>query len=406
MILPNADGPEPAWQHLAGGASQIGTVPDAVAGHTGIRVAGRLGDFDHREHLPDLPDNFVKRYGREILVVLSAVENARRDSGLERAALAPERTGVIASSARGPVEWWSQVRSGTALDDRWPVLSRGSGIFASLPGSPAALSAIRLNAQGFVTTYSNACIGGHQAIGTAAEQIQHGRADVVFVIGHEMPVVPEIFQIYSAPGSAVLSREVDPARAMKPYSADRDGFALGEGAVVLVLEHAAHAAARNARCYAGIRAVHTVNEAGHATRMDLSGARTARMVDEVAAAAELSVRDLDYICGHGTATRYNDLAEVRAVRLLYGDGDAPPLGSVKPIFGHLLGAAGVLNCAALAMMLQRQRIVPTANCSNVDPECGGDHVAEGVRAAALRSVLSLAFAIGSQSSAVVMEAVA
>lgn len=407
LVLPNTDSPESAWKHLADGAPQLSTVPETISKNTGIHTAGRLVEFDYSRYLSDLPDNFVKRYSREILGVLSAVENGRRDSGICLGALDPERTGVVASSARGPVEWWSQVSSGATYDQQWPALSPSRGVFASLPGAPATLSAIRLNAQGLVTTYSNACVGGHQAIGTAAEQIQRGRADIMFAVGHEMPLVPELLQLYSAPGNAVLSRDTDPMRAIKPYSADRDGFALGEGAVVLVLEHTAHAAARNARQYAAIRAVHTMNEADHATRMDLSGARTAQMMNETVEAAGRSVRDLDYICGHGTATRYNDLAEVRAMRRLYGDrrGDRPPLGSIKPIFGHLLGAAGVLNCAALAMMLRHQRIVPTANCANTDSECDGDHVTEGARNAALHSTMSLAFAIGSQSSTVLMDAV-
>lgn len=407
FVLPGADTPEKVWQHLHEGESQLTNLPPMLSARTGIHSGGRLTDFDHARYLPDLPDNFAKRYSREILIVLSAVQNAFRDAGFEgHDDLDPRRTGVVASSARGPVEWWSQTASGTVYEPGRPPVSAARAVFASLAGTPASLSAIRLGAQGLVSTLSNACVGGHQALGIAAHEIQRGVADVMFVVGHELPIVPEILRVYSAPGTSVLSRNADPKRAIKPYDLHRDGFVLGEGAVVAVLERRTHAAARRAPVYAALRACHGVSEAAHATRMDLSGRSTAQLMTETLDTMGATVTDLDYICGHGTATRYNDLAESRALSHLYGcrRGDWPPLGSIKPVYGHLLGAAGLLNCAALALMLQRQCLAPTINCEVVEPECDHDHVTEGARPAPLRLSMSLAFAIGSQSSAMVLEA--
>jgi 3-oxoacyl-[acyl-carrier-protein] synthase II len=407
FVLPGADTPEGVWRHLSEGESQLSALPSVISGSTGIHGGGRLGDFDHTPYLPDLPDNFAKRYSREILVVLSAVQNAARDAALAGdGALDPLRTGVVASCSRGPVEWWSQTAAGTTWDPARPPVSPAQAVFASLAGTPASLSAVRLGARGLVSTVSNACVGGHQALGIAAGEIQRGAADVMFVVGHELPLVPEVLQVYSASGTSVLSRDTDPKRAVKPYDIRRDGFALGEGAVVAVLERRSHAEARRAQVYAALRSVHSVSEAAHATRMDLTGRSTAQLMAETLDAIGAAAGELDYICGHGTATRYNDLAESRALNHLYGPrrGDWAPLGSIKPVYGHLLGAAGLLNCAALALTLKRQCLVPTINCETVEPECDHDHVAEGARPAQPRLVMSLAFAIGSQSSALVLEA--
>ncbi|WP_165990261.1 beta-ketoacyl synthase [Streptomyces sp. YIM 98790] len=406
FILPGAESVASAWRHLAQGDPQISRLPPELSARSGIHGGGRISDFDYRRHLPDLPDNFAKRYSRDILMVLAAVENARRDAGLDGPdGAGPDRTGIVASSARGPAEWWYQIASGEDLGTDWPPVSPDRAILASLAGTPATLSAIRLGARGLVTTVSNACVGGHQAVALAGDQIRRGAADVMYVIGYDLPLVPPVFQVYAAPGSTVLSREPEVTRAVKPYDRRRDGFVLGEGAVVMVLENERHARARGARPYAALRAAHSVNEAAHATRMDLSGRATAAMIGELLDAAGRDPGDLDYICGHGTATRYNDAAESRALAHLYGEERSqwPPLGSNKPIFGHLLGAAGLLNCAAVALMLRRQCLAPTANCEEADPECDHDHVTEGPRPAVLDTAMSLAFAIGSQSSAVLLE---
>ncbi|WP_210570534.1 beta-ketoacyl synthase [Streptomyces sp. GESEQ-4] len=407
FVLPGADSPEVAWRQLREGDSQLSALPPVLSSGTGIHSAGRLGDFEHTPYLPDLPDNFAKRYSREILVVLSAVQNAARDAGLaDDGAIDPPRTGVVASCSRGPAEWWSQTASGTAWDPARPPVSPAQAVFASLAGTPASLSAVRLGAQALVSTVSNACVGGHQALALAAHEIQRGAADVMFVVGHELPLTPEVLQVYSASGTSVLSRDTEPRRAIKPYDLRRDGFALGEGAVVAVLERRQHAEARQAPVYAALRACHSISEAAHATRMDLSGQSTARLMADTLDTAGASPGELDYICGHGTATRYNDLAESRALGHLFGPrrGDWTPLGSVKPVYGHLLGAAGLVNCAALALMLKHQCLAPTINCETVEPECDHDHVTEGARPGEVRLAMSLAFAIGSQSSALIMEA--
>lgn len=184
----------------------------------------------------------------------------------------------------------------------------------------------------------------------------------------------------------------------------RDSMALGEGAVVICLERPEFARRRNARVYARILGQQMLNEAAGPFAMDLSGHVTASVIRELLTAAGRAPREVDFFCGHGTATRYNDLAESRALASLY-DGDLgraewPPVTSIKPIFGHLLGASGIVNAAATSLVVHYQRLVPTINRAEAVPECDHDHVWEGSRTTQVNLAVSLSFAIGSQTSAV------
>jgi 3-oxoacyl-[acyl-carrier-protein] synthase II len=310
------------------------------------------------------------------------------------------------SSSRGPFSWWRDALSGA---DPNPFGDKGV-MFRGLPGCPASLSAIHLDAQGLVTTVSNACVGGHQALGLALRELRAGAADVMFVGGHEFPIVPEVAACYRAMGNGVISSERDaPSRAVRPYNADREGFALGEGSVVLVLERASSAVARGATAYAELLSVASLNEAAHPTTMDLTGKVTASLIETVLADAGRAPADVDYFCAHGTATRYNDIAESRALRALYPERHPdrfPPISSNKPIYGHTFGMAGIINVAATSLMLRHQTIAPTINLTDVDPECDHDHVAEGSRRAALDLAVSMSFAFGSQTSVVAVGAAA
>lgn len=390
-VLPGARSADELWAVLGQGRSQVGPLPEELSDRTGVYAAAQLAADAGLAEVPGLPPHHSAKYSRDILAVLLALTRSCHDAGLGRTdGCAPERVGLVGSSSRGPVEWLQQ-RQG------------GSAIFSSLPGAAVTLGAIHLGAKGLVTSISNACVGGNQALMMAADQIELGRADVMHVVGYEFPLVESVMEVYTAPRTRVLSRHRD--RTVRPYDRGRDGFALGEGAVALTLESRAHAEARRARVYAGLAGGLTMNEAAHATRMDTTGGATAAMVHALVDASRTGTGAVDYICGHGTATVYNDLAESRAMAQLYGPRRStwPPLGSIKPNFGHLLGGAGVLNAAATALMISKQTLAPTINIEDPEPECDHDHVQEGPRSTSVHSAVSLAFAIGSQSSALLLE---
>jgi len=402
VILPGTLTRDQFWENISGGRSQVGRLTRFDGEQAGLPVyaAAEITDFDHHGFLPELPDAHAAKYSREILVVMSAVAQARRDAGLADGEVDPRRLGLVMSSSRGPSSWWREVLTGAdpaAFGDK-------GAMFRGLPGCPASLSAIYTGAQGLVTTLSNACVGGHQAVGVALRELRSGAADVMLVGGHEFPIIPEVAACYRAMGHGVLSSErEDPSRAVRPYSADREGFALGEGSVVLCLERARHAAARGARVYAQVLSAASLNEAAHPTTMDLTGKVTAGVVEDALAQAGRSAADVDYLCAHGTATRYNDIAESRALRALYPDrsvAQLPPLSSNKPIYGHTFGMAGIINVAATSLMIHHQVIAPTINLTATDPECDHDHVFEGPRPARVDLAVSMSFAFGSQTSVV------
>ena len=407
VVLPGTISADQFWTNISGGRSQVGPLTRFDGAESGLPVyaAAEISSFDHHPFLPELSDAHAAKYSREILIGMSAVAEARRDAGLGTDAVDPRRLGVIMSSSRGPFAWWRNVLTG---GDPAAFADKGA-MFRGLPGCPATLSAIYNGAQGLVTTVSNACVGGHQAIGLALRELRAGAADAMLVGGHEFPIVPEVAACYRAMGHGVISSERDhPERAVRPYSNDREGFALGEGSVVLCLERESTARARGARVYAEILSAASLNEAAHPTTMDLTGKVTASVIEDALAAAGRSAADVDYFCAHGTATRYNDIAESRALRALYPDrtvAQLPPISSNKPIYGHTFGLAGIINVAATSLMMHHRTIAPTINFTTPDPECDHDHVFEGSRPAEdLELAVSMSFAFGSQTSVVAVGA--
>jgi len=400
-ILPNAFDLQNFWSHLKNGNSQIDYLTRFPTEDFSVKVAAEIKDFDHKKFLPDLDPKLAKNYNHETLVLMSTLELARKDAGLEKDTVEPSRVGLIDSSSRSSLAWWEHAwKRYTELKDE-SVFDRYA-VLTSMSSNPTNLTAINSNIQGFVTTISAACVGGHHAVSLGFQAIRKGRADIMYASGHEFPLIRPLMQMYSDPQSRVMSLEKDnPKNAMRPYDKNRDGFILGEGAAVLCLESYDHARARGAKIYAEVLGTLSYNEADHAMRMDITGKKAASGITKLIQISKRSLDDVDYFCGHGTATYTNDLAEGRSMKLVYNGKPKDkwaPLGSIKPIFGHTFGAAGIINVAATAMMIKEQTLCPTINLKQVDPECEQDHISEGARKAKIDFAISLAFAIGSQSS--------
>ena len=398
-VLPGADTVATFWGQLRSGRSQFGPV-DALRSLT-TSVGACLRGFDHRRYLPDLPERHAARYTREELAVIAAVGNTLRDARLQPRSGAAGRIGVIASSSRGPLAWWEQRLRADA-----PGL--GPALLGGLPGAPATLAAIHHGVQGTVTTLSSGCVGGSQAVGIALRELRSGAADAVLVGGHEFPLTPALVTAFTTMGDGVLAPDgPNPEQVMRPYDRRRNGFVLGEGALFLCLETSASASRRGVGGYAQVLEQRCANAAAHPTTMDLTGRHGADLVTALLEDTGVAPKEIGYVCGHGSATHYNDLAESRILDRVFAPADQhgrPPLGSVKPVYGHTLGMAAIVNVAATALMLHHQCLVPTVGCVEVAPECAGDHVTEGARPARLDNALSLAFALGSQTAAVLMSA--
>lgn len=409
VILPNALNLEDFWSHMRDGKSQIDYITRFPTDDFPIKAAAELKDFDYRQFIPGLEEKKAKHYNREVLALMSALEQARLDARLEKDTVPPDRVGLVDSSSRCSIAWWEEMfqkyneSKDLSVFDRYTVLQ-------SMASNPVTLAAINSNIQGFVTNLSAACVGGHHAISLCYQAIRKGRSDVMYASGHEFPLIKPVMSMYSDPLGRVMSMEKDnPKAAIKPYDIRRDGFILGEGAAVLCMEKMDHALARGARIYAEVLGHLSYNEADHAMRMDLTGKKSSSGIRRLIRISDRSLDDLDYICAHGTATHNNDLAESRTMDILFSHKTKtkwPPLSSIKPIFGHTFGAAGIVNVAATALMIKNKTICPTINLTEPDPKCDYDHVAEGARKVdKLNFAISIAFSIGSQSSFVSLGAV-
>lgn len=403
-ILPNAYSVEEFWNKIKEGDSQIDFIKSFSTDNFPIKIAAELKDFDYKKFIPKLNSQHAIHYNQETLAIMSAVEMAQRDAGFTKTSLDPTKVGFIDSSSRASLAWWEHAWAKYQEDPKafHEIFNRYS-VLMSMSSTPSTLTAIFNNIQGFVTCISAACVGGHHAISLAFQAIRKGRAEVMYVGGHEFPILKSVMSMYADPESRVMSLESQsPKKGLRPYDLKRDGFVLGEGAMALCLERYEHAKARGATMYAEILGHLSYNESSHAYRMDLTGQKASVGLKKLLKISKRSTEDVGYFCGHGTATHNNDLAESRALHLLYEGtpkSKIPPLGSIKPIFGHTFGAAGIINVAATALMLKNQTLAPTINVENPDPDCDHDHIIEGPRKVEnFHTAVSLGFAIGSQSS--------
>jgi 3-oxoacyl-[acyl-carrier-protein] synthase II len=258
------------------------------------------------------------------------------------------------------------------------------------------------NAQGPNSTITTACAAGTQAVGEAFRLIQRDDADMVLAGGADSRMDPLLVLAYTALGA--LSRaERRPEEISRPFDRQRDGFVLGEGSGVLVLEELEHACKRGAVIYAEILGLGSSFDAYAVTKPDPEARGAARAIRWALKEAHLDCHDVDYINAHGTSTRLNDLMETRAVKAVFGEGaQALPLSSIKSMVGHLIGAAGAVEAVALALTLSKGVLPPTINQTHPDPECNLDYVPNMARELPVRTALSTSFGFGGQNAALVM----
>jgi len=345
-----------------------------LAGQSGVR----LMPFDWVETYK-LPVKIAATIKQSPLEVLARVEVRRLDPAGQYALIAsreawadastpdvePERLGVVIGSGIGGVN---------TLLDQWDTLKE-KGVRRVFPlavpmlmaNGPAAAVSLELGARAGAHAPVSACSSGAEAIGLAVEMIRNGRADVVVAGGTEAAMHPMPIAGFVAM-QALSTRNDDPEAASRPYDTDRDGFVLGEGAAVIVLESEAHAKARGAKIYAELAGVGMSSDAYHIAAPDPEGAGAARAMRDAVQSAGLSPKDVIHINAHATSTPVGDVAESNAIRLAFGnDVDHMPVSATKSMTGHLLGAAGALE-AILTILAIHHRLAPaTINLDDFDP---------------------------------------
>jgi 3-oxoacyl-[acyl-carrier-protein] synthase II len=262
--------------------------------------------------------------------------------------------------------------------------------------------AIRFGALGVNYATTSACASGGHAIGESFRLIHSGTQDVMIAGGAEAGVTPMCVAGFAAM-RALSCRNDEPAKASRPFERDRDGFVVGEGAGILVLEDLEHAQARGARIRAEICGYGANADAYHMTTPAPDGVGAARCMQLALADAGLQPADIDYINAHGTATEYNDVSETRAIKSVFGEAASRiAVSSTKSMTGHALGAAGGLEAAFTIMALQNQVAPPTTNYDNPDPACDLDYVPNRARSMTIAAALSNSFGFGGANSCLVL----
>ena len=335
-----------------------------------------------------------------------AAKGAVDDSGVDSGALDPYRVGVTLGTAVGAT---------MRLEDDYGVISDGGRLhlvdqgyadqhlYRHLsPGSFAAEIAFAINAQAPCTVVSSGCTSGIDAVGYAVDLIREGIADVMVAGGADAPISPITLACFDAI-KATTQRNDEPEAASRPFDASRDGFVLGEGAAMFVLEDRDLALARGAHVYAEVAGYATRCNAYHMTGLRRDGAEMAEAIRSALAEARLNRTDIDYVNAHGSGTRQNDRHETAALKLSLGEhAYRVPVSSIKSMVGHSLGAIGSVEIAACALALEHQVVPPTANWQTRDPECDLDYVPRTAREHPTDAILTVGSGFGGFQSAMVL----
>jgi 3-oxoacyl-[acyl-carrier-protein] synthase II len=396
-VTPIGNDVESAWKNLLAGQCGIGpiTLFDAAAYDT--RIAGEVKQFDPVAAFPSPKD--ARRSDRFSQFGVFAARQALLDSGLDLEKTDRDQVGVFLGSGIGGLK--------TTEDQHSILLEKGPGRL-----SPFMIPMLILNmASGFFSMFHklrgpnvatcSACATSTHAIGEAWRTIKMGDANVMFAGGAEATIVPIGIGGFCAM-KALSTRNAEPTRASRPFDADRDGFVMGEGAGVVVLEELEHARARGARIYAELAGYGNTADANHMTAPAPFGEGAARCMKMALRHARLAPTDIQYINAHGTSTPQGDIAETQAIKSVFGDhAKKLAVSSTKGATGHMLGAAGATELVFCIKAIQTGVVPPTINLEKPDPECDLDYVPNTAREMRVDAIVNNSFGFGGHNATVI-----
>jgi len=364
VVSPIGNGKEEYWKALEEGKNGVGPITLFDVSEYPVRIAAEVKDFDPGQWM-DRKE--VRKTDRVIHFAVAASDMAIEDGALDLSGEDPTRVGVYLGSGEGGI--------GTSFQNIKALLEKGPNkispffIPMMISNMPAAYVAIKHNAKGPSLCAVTACATATHTIGEAIYSIRRGEADVILAGGAEAAITPIGVAGFAAM-KALSSRNDDPQHASRPFDVDRDGFVLGEGAGVLILEELEHAKRRNAKIYAELVGYGNTTDAYHITAPDPEGIGAMRAMKMAISMAGWDLSDVELINAHGTSTPLNDVMEAKAIRALFGQHtDNILVHSTKSMIGHGLGAAGVLELIALLLAFERGVIHPTINLDRQDEEC-------------------------------------
>ncbi|MGW8272339.1 MAG: beta-ketoacyl-ACP synthase II [Thermodesulfovibrionales bacterium] len=398
LITPLGTGVEKSWEALVRGDSGIGQITRFDPSEIPVRIAGEVDDFDPEKYIEYKE---IKKMDRFIHFAVGAATMAMEDSGLVITEENAERAGVLIGSGIGglpAIEHYHKVllekghRRITPFFIPMLIINLASGQVSMKYGMKGPNSAV-------VT----ACATGSHAIGDAFRIIQRGEADAMLAGGTESVITPLAIAGFAVM-KALSARNSEPERASRPFDSARDGFVMGEGAGVVMLESLEHALARGARIYAEIVGYGMSADAYHMTTPSPGGEGPARCMAAALADARIRPEEVSYINAHGTSTRYNDEYETAAIKRVFGDhAYRLAVSSTKSMTGHLLGAAGGVEAIVCILSIVTGIVPPTINYENPDPECDLDYVPNEARRMVVDYALSNSFGFGGTNACVLFK---
>ncbi|WP_273122569.1 beta-ketoacyl-ACP synthase II [Metabacillus sp. HB246100] len=396
-LSPIGNDVETMWQNAINGVSGIGPITRVDASQFPAKVAAELKDFKIEEYMDKKDARKMDRFTQYAVVSsLMAVKDANLEITDENA----NRIGVWIGSGIGGMETFEQQYK--LLLEKGP--RRVSPFFVPMliPDMATGQVSIALGAKGFNSCTVTACATGTNSIGDAYRVIERGEADVMISGGTEAPLTEMSFAGFSA--NKALSTNPDPKTASRPFDQDRDGFVMGEGAGILVLEELEHALARGAKIYAEIVGYGATGDAHHITAPAPNGEGGARAMKQAIDGSGLQAEEIDYINAHGTSTPYNDKFETLAIKEVFGEhANKLAISSTKSMTGHLLGAAGGVEAIFSILAIKEGIIPPTINYNTPDPECDLDYVPNEARKQDVQVALSNSLGFGGHNATIIFK---
>ncbi|MBI4483990.1 MAG: beta-ketoacyl-[acyl-carrier-protein] synthase family protein [Acidobacteria bacterium] len=395
VVTPLGSDPALLWDRVCDGTTGIRPIESFDVSRCRTQIAATCNDFDPSTYFDPRE---IRRLGRASQLAGAAADLCLRDAGLVRNRRDGHEIGVVIGTGIGGQDCIEEYCRSFFVGP--PGGSEAFGITRSMYSAPGSNLSIRHRLTGPHLTISTACSSGANAIGVAFEMIRAGRATRVLAGGVDAPVTEVIWDAWDK--LRVMScRNDDPAAACRPFDRNRDGFVLGEGAAMLLLESRVAAQSREAPIYGEILGYASNQDAFHITAPSPEG--EAHAMSQALQDARIGARDVDYVNAHATATLLSDAVETQAIKMALGARARQiPVSSNKSVLGHCMGAAGAIE-AVISLLALRHRVVPpTINCTEADPSCDLDYVTEGPRRADLNCIVSNSFAFGGSNAVLVL----
>lgn len=398
LITPVGHTIEDFWNSLINGKSGVGPVAAFDASEYPTRIAAEVKNFDPLDYM-DKKD--VRRTDRFVQFAIAASKNALKHAGISMDAVDAEKVGVYIGSGIGGLTTFEEQHK--VLLEKGPKRVSPFFIPMLIANMASGQVSIELGAKGPNSAAISACATGTHSIGDAFKLIQRGHADVMIAGGAEATIRPMAFAGFCAM-KAMSTRNDEPEKASRPFDLNRDGFVMGEGSGIVILESEEHARKRGAKIYAEVIGYGMTGDAYHLTQPAPQGEGAARAMKMALHDAGIKPEDVDYINAHGTSTEFNDKFETMAIKSVFGEHAYKlAISSTKSVTGHLLGAAGAVEAIASVLAIDRQMLPPTINYETPDPECDLDYVPNEARKKEVRVALSNSLGFGGHNATIILK---